>query len=431
MKKIFSLLAVRICIVLLTMGFLSGCGVFSGKTKIKISSWGDLNENAILVSEISDFEKIHPDIEVELQRVPANEYVTKLLTQIGGGVAPDVIFVEANNFGDFYFRHALESLNPYIAADHINLSDYYPQVIDRFSMDNQVYVMPRDTSPICVIYYNKNIFDECHVPYPTDDWTWDDFLATAQKVTKQDADGNVTRWGFVDDWPMAENWIYGAGGSYVDNAKHPTKWILATDPNALKGLQFRADLMLKYKVMMPPTANAAMGGMGNSDRFANGAAAMFMSGYWKVPNFRDIKSFKWDIVMQPKSPDGHRGFPTGGSGYGILSSSKHKQACWELIKYVSGVEGAKKMAATGLSVPVMMSVANSPIFLDDQPPQNKKMILDAVQYSVYNPLCVNWSEVRDGIVGPEFDRIWNGTETPEEAMEKIKPMLEKNPPIYQ
>jgi len=431
MKKIFSPVWMMMCLALVVAGFLGGCDALSGKTKIKISSWGDLNENSILVSEIADFEKLHPDIDVELERTPFNEYVTKLLTQISGGVAPDVIFCEVSLFGDFYYRHALEPLNTYMAADNFSLSDYYPQVIDRFTMDKQLYVVPRDTSPIGVIFYNKDAFDEAQVPYPTDSWNWNDFVAAAQKVTKRDADGNVKRWGFVDDWAMSDNWVYGAGGSFVDDAKHPTKWTFATDPNTLKGIQFRADLMNKYKVMMPPTGNVAMGGLGNSDIFKNGMSAMFLSGYWKVPNFREITKFKWDIVMQPQSPDGHRGFPTGGSGYGILSSSKHKQAAWELIKYLSGVEGAKKMAATGLAVPVLMSVARSPIFLDNQPPDNKKMILDAIQYSVYNPLCVNWTEVHDGMMGPELDRVWNGTDTPEEAMEKIKPLLDKNPPAFQ
>lgn len=415
---------------IVTAGFLGGCSYGGNKgTKIKISSWGDLQENGILAEEISDFEKLHPDIQIELERIPVTEYVTKLLTQVAGGMAPDVIFVEVNNFSDFYLRDALEPLNSYMDSDQFSLNDYYPQVIDRFTMNQKTFVIPRDTAPICVIYYNKNAFDECHIPYPTDNWDWNEFVSDAKKLMKKDKKGNVTRWGFVDDWAMGENWIYNAGGSYVDNPKNPTRWTYATDPGTEKGLQFRADLILKYKVLMPPASQAAMGGLGNSDRFVNGSAAMFLSGPWKIPNFHEIKNFKWDIVMQPKSPDGHRGFPTGGSGYGILRSSTHKKEAWELIKFFSGVEGAKKMATTGLSIPVIRSIAQSPIFLDGKDPQNKKMLLEAIPYSVYNPLCKNWSEVRDGIIGPEMDHIWNGDETPKEAMEKVKTLLEQKPPI--
>jgi len=49
MKKIFSPVWMRMCLVLVVAGFLGGCDALSGKTKIKISSWGDLNENSIRI----------------------------------------------------------------------------------------------------------------------------------------------------------------------------------------------------------------------------------------------------------------------------------------------------------------------------------------------------------------------------------------------
>lgn len=70
----------------------AGCGGKSDTVKVKISSWGDVQENAILSELIKSFEKTHPHIKVELQRIPHNDYITKLLTQIASGDAPDVVF---------------------------------------------------------------------------------------------------------------------------------------------------------------------------------------------------------------------------------------------------------------------------------------------------------------------------------------------------
>jgi ABC-type glycerol-3-phosphate transport system substrate-binding protein len=427
MKNLRLVFASLACLILITSAALVGCGNKSSG-KLKISSWGDLQENQILVDLINDFQKAHPDIQVELQRIPYNEYVTKLLTQVAGGVGPDVIFTEVENFADFYLRNALEPLSPYIQSDKLDMSVYYPQVVDRFTVDNQLFVMPRDTAPICVIYYNKKAFDDAGVPYPTDDWTYEQFVAIAKKVMKSDASGKVTRWGFVDDWVMPQPWIYDFGGSYANDVKHPTKWTFATDPNTLAGLQFRTDLIYKYKVMMPPSQMTAMGGMGTSDMFINGSTAMFLSGLWKTPSFRAIKNFQWDVVMFPKGPNGNRAFGTGGSGYGILKNSTHKKEAWELVKYISGEEGAKKLAATGLAQPALMAVANSNLFLDNQDPHNKKMLLEAVKYVKYSPMCKNWFETVNSVIGPELDRVWNGNETPAEAMQKLQPQLDKNPP---
>ena len=398
-------------------------------TKIRVSSWGTPEENQILSDLIADYNKAHPGTTVELDRIPFGEYVTKLLTQMAGGEAPDVIFVEVNNFVDLYLRGALEPLNPYIQADHVDLSGYYPQVVDRFTVDGQTYVIPRDTAPIGVIYYNKKAFDEAGVPYPTDDWDWTTFVADGKKLVKADASGKVTLWGFIDEWPLYDAWVYDAGGSFADSVKHPTKWTFATDPDTLKGIQFRADLMNKYKFMLPPAGLSAMGGMGTSDMFVNGSVAMYLSGLWPTPRFRQqIKDFKWDVVMLPKNPTGYRAFSTGGSGYGILKSCPHKKEAWDLIKFISGEEGEKRLAATGLAQPALMSVVNSPLFLDGKDPQNKKMVIEAMKYVKYNPMCKNWFEVHDSIIGPELDKVWNGTETAAEAMEHLKPLLEKNPP---
>ncbi|HJT25696.1 MAG TPA: hypothetical protein VJ873_14060, partial [bacterium] len=91
-------------------------------------------------------------------------------------------------------------------------------------------------------------------------------------------------------------------------------------------------------------------------------------------------------------------------------------------------EGEKRLAATGLAQPALMAEVNSPVFLDGKDPQNKKMVIEAMKYVKYNPMCKNWTEVHDSIIGPELDKVWNGTETAAEAMEHLKPLLEKNPP---
>jgi ABC-type glycerol-3-phosphate transport system substrate-binding protein len=281
------------------------------------------------------------------------------------------------------------------------------------------------------MYYNKKAFDEAGIPYPTDDWTTDEFVQMAKKVMKTDATGRVTRWGFMDDWVMPEAWVYDFGGSYVDDVKHPTRWTFATDPNTEKGVEFRSDLIHKYKVMVPPSSLSAMGGLGTSDLFENGTAAMFLTGIWKTPFFRQIKNFKWDVVMLPKGPNGQRAFSTGGSGYGILKSSPHKKEAWEFVKYISGEEGAKQLASTGFAQPALMSVAKSPVFVDNQDPQNKKMLLKAVQYVKYGPMCKNQDEVLHSVIGPELEKVWNGTETVETAMDHLRPRLKQDSPLDQ
>jgi len=394
---------------------------------IRISSWGDPKENEILEAMINDFQKIHPDIKVELLRVAYGEYMTKLLSQVAAGIGPDVIFVSTDNVLNLSTRGALEPLDEYLKNDtQFSIKDFYPSLIVDYTIDGKLYGVPRDMDTECDIYYNKKAFDEAHLPYPSDDWSWNDFLAAAKALTKRDAKGNVTRWGFADDWPNFDPWVFSGGARYVDDSIKPTKYAV-DDPKFLRALQFRADLILKHKVMPGPSNLSALGGRGTSDMFAKGTAAMFLSGLWHTPEFREAKDLSWDIAMFPKGPDGQRGFSIGGSGYGILRSSKNKKAAWELVKYISGPEGEKKMTETGLVYPALQSVANSPVFLDNQMPQNKKMLLGAEPFGVLMPRVLNWREIMEGTITPTLDKVWTGTSTPKEAQAQLVENLKKVP----
>ena len=420
----------RVLTAVLGLWLLAGCSAKTeNRTVIHISSWGDIQENNILQGLITQFEKAHPDIHVALDRVPYEEYVDKLLTQFAGNLAPDIIFVSAENLADFYPRGLLEPLTAYAKGDpSFDLKGYYPSLVKWYTVEGDLYVVPRDIAPVCVIYYNKKAFDQAGLAYPKDDWTVDEFLADAQRLTLRDKNGNIQRWGFVDDWALPEAWIYAFGGGFVDDTHHPTRYRV-TEPGFVRGVQFRGDLINKYKVMPSPSSLAQQGNVGASDLFANGTAGMFLSGIWKTPMFRGIKTFGWDVAMFPH-PKGVNGHVVGGSsGYGIVSSSKHKKEAWSFISYLSGPAGQAQFASTGLAQPALKKVAESPVFLDGKDPQNKKMLLRAVPLGVDQPMAVNWREVMQSIIFPGLDRVWLGKETAAQAAAALNEELKQHPPV--
>jgi ABC-type glycerol-3-phosphate transport system substrate-binding protein len=160
-----------------------------------------------------------------------------------------------------------------------------------------------------------------------------------------------------------------------------------------------------------------MGGLGNSDLFLNGTAAMFQSGTWQSPNFRVIKDFDWDVVEFPKGPHGHRGFAMSASGYAILKGCKHPDLAYELVKYFGGEMGQKYLASTGLTQPALRPLAQSKAFLDGQKPLSKGFLVDAVKYGHFQPFDPNETEWIT-MVGSALDRVWNGTATPAEVLKK-------------
>lgn len=392
---------------------------------ITLSSWGDLKEAAILGELCRAFEREHPGVRVALQRVPYGEYGPKIMSQFTAGVAPDVLFIGSQQVVEYHPRGVLEPLNDYIARDGLDLKAFYPETIDLYAVGDVHYGLPRDIAPIACVFYNKDLFRRQGVPYPTDDWNWDDLLAAARKLTLKGPDGKVTCWGYTEDWLIAEAWFMSMGADWVDDWKNPTRYTFQ-DPNFVKGLQFRADLMYKHRVTPDAVASTALAG-GTTDLFVSGKAGMFLSGYWKSPLFRDIRSFDWDVAMFPKGPTGKRGFVSGGSGYGICSKSKRKDLAWELVKFLTGEKGQTMFARTGLAQPALKKVAESKAFLDDQKPLNKKMLLRAVAYGRNAPCALNWREILESYITPTLDRVWNGQWTAQRGIDELARKLKDKP----
>jgi len=406
-----------VCLSFILAFVASACKTKSdGKNVIRVASWGDVAEIAIQQESMKEFERLHPGVKIEFIHIPFNDYVTKISTQFASNMAPDVMAINAEQLPAFADRGIFQDLMPYLANDKtVKLKDLYPEALDRYTVDGKLLGLPRDIAPICVIFYNKDAFKEAGLKPPSKDWGMAEFLKDAQALMKRDADGKVKRWGFVDDWPIWEAWVLNHGGKLVDDVKRPTRCML-DQPEAIAGLQARADMMHKYKVMPAPSSMSAMGGMGTSDMFMNGTVGLFHGGIWKVPQFRKITAFDWDVAPFPRGPKGKAGFPMSAAGYGITKNAKDPQLCYEVIQFLSGEKGQIDMAKTGLAQPAMRKVAASPAFLDDQKPASKKFLLDSIQYGVYKPFDVHTDEWYFSLVGPKLDRVWNGNETAATAM---------------
>lgn len=399
----------------LGLGLTLGCSSQKSSITLRCIGWGDVEERKILQQAVDQFKQAHPGVDVTLDRAPYNEYITKVLTQYSGGVAPDVMAVNAEQMVAFSSRGVLVDLKPYAAKDtDLKLTDFYPEAIDHYTVDGQLEALPRDIAPIAVIYYNKKMFDEAGLSYPKNNWDQAQFLAAARKLTKKDGSGKITQYGFVDDWPIWDAWVYADGGTLVDNEKKPTRCTLDS-PQAIAGVQFRSDLINKYHVMPSPANITAMGGLGNSDLFMNSQVAMFYTGIWKTPALRQIKNFDWDVVEFPTGPKGHRGFPMSAAGYAIVKTCKNPDLAYELVKYLAGATGQKLMAGTGLTQPAMKTLASSPVFLDGQTPKSKSFLVDAVKNGHFQPYDINVTEWMN-MVGSALDRVWSGDATAKEAL---------------
>jgi len=416
----------KIFLALILLIFINGCGKKERKEAIptiRVAFWGTPEEVEIIESIMGPWQKEHPEIKVELEHTPFAGYVNKILTRIAGGAPPDVICIEANLFVNLWTKGIFLDLTPFLEKEkNFSIKDFFPEVVNRFTVNGKIYAIPRDTAPYACVYYNKKVFDEKKVPYPTDDWTWQDLLEKAQALTEYDEQGKAIRYGFYG-WAW-QNFVYSNGGALVDNVEKPTRCLLDR-PESIEGLEFYVDLIHKYKVSPAPNALINLG-MGVQMMFMTGRLAMFSSGIWETPILRKAKDLDWDVVMFPKGPKGIRGFGTGGSGYGILKTTKYPKEAWEVVKALTDERAQTILADSGLAQPANRKIAESEHFAyDDKLPKNKKMLNEAVKYITYDPFHGRWKEINELYIVPEFDMVFNGQRTVREAIAKIVPEINK------
>lgn len=350
------------------------------KTVIKFSSWGSESEIKILKSAIYEFEQKNPDIDVELIHIPQN-YFQKLHLLIITNSTPDVIFVNNINGLKYYQNGAFENLNPYF----VNRKDFYTNAVKAFSYNDCIWAVPRDISNL-VIYYNKDLFDKNNIPYPTSNWTTNDFLTKAQLLTNQDNWG----FGFEKDALFWLPFLWSNNGGIIDE-----NGCIMIDSSASKdALQFYADLKNIYNVT---PSDAQKGSYTNAQLFIQGKIAMHLNGRWAVPRFRQDAKFNWDIAPFPAGIAGSI-VDVDASGWAMSKKSKNKRAAWRLILFLSSEKMSRNFTKDGLIVPARKSIANSNYFLQKtQKPQNAQIFLDAIAKGKPTPVNKNYQELLNKI----------------------------------
>lgn len=303
---------------------------------------------------IQNFEDENPNIIVQLEPVSGRDYYARLLTQLSAKAAPDIMQIGDDAVPSFVSKNAFVPLDDYLKNANFDARIYLPGLLDPGKVNGKQYLLPKDYSPLAV-YYNKKLFDAASVAYPQDGWTWDDLLATAQKLTIKDAAGNVTQWGIQlpAAWTTGfEYWVAAAGGSLISkDGKSFTGYMDSAE--VARAVQFYADLYNKYQVAPPPADMNAFGG-GNSE-FANGKAAMMLFGRWPQSGFKENPNIDLGVVAPPK--DKVRANVLFWGGFGIATSAKDPATAFQYLNYISGEPGAQVWKDWAL--PAVKSVADS------------------------------------------------------------------------
>ena len=204
--------------------------------------------------------------------------------------------------------------------------------------------------------------------------------------------------------------IWQNGGELVDRPEFPTRLTIMTE-RSLEAIQWFVDLRLKNKVMPDAVAEKAES---SESRFQNGRLGMYLNSRVRVPTFRQIRGFEWDVAPLPHRRQ--QATILHSDGFCMAERSTNKAAAWAFIEFAMSVEGQTILAVTGRTVPSLRAVASSPASLDPNAlPRSSRVFLDVVPAIRPAPVTDNWVDIEEAF-GKELERAMTGEVSAHQAV---------------
>lgn len=336
---------------------------------------------------------------------------------------PDLITMSVGLVDQYAANDAIISIKKYIDND-LDRDHYYEaglRTVRWPSMDTgEEYAFPWNL--VCnTLFYNIDMFDEANVAYPDANWTWDDLLEAAKKITKVTGDRATDRYGFAvrNNYTLLDSVIYAHGGAVISD---DFKTCVIDSPQAMQGISLLVDMIHKYKVSAP------LGEINQEGTaFASGQVAMEIGGTYSWATFETSK-FKWDIAPLPKGPAG-RAIRAWSDSIAISKDSKNPDLAWAFIKHMVGADGQTIENLTSTRIPILISASESDEWLlPDLPPSNKKNILGFLAESdpfVFRNGWLEWNAALGNETLPALLNQKSVEDTLKDTKEAIQAILDK------
>ena len=263
-----------------------------------------------------------------------------------GGSLPDVFWMHSNESQRYMSNDMLLDLTDKIAAsDVIDPANYPEDIWGLYTYEDKYYAVPKDVYTIA-LWYNKTMFDEAGLDYPTADWTWDDVTEAARKLTKDDGSQYGIAVKCDNNQAGYYNMIYDNNGYILNEDKTKSGW---DDPKTIEALK---PLETWINEGLMPSAEV-LAENGEDVLLQSGKIAMTPQGSWMLAAFRDNEytAANCDVVELPKNATtGRRASVYNGLGWAASANGEHTEEAWQLIEYLGSKEAQIKQAELGVTM---------------------------------------------------------------------------------
>jgi len=395
-------------------------GTVRGQTKT-LTYWGHNYPSRVkIVNEIMvpGFKK-QTGIDVDHTVLDTSQLEPKILTAwAGGGAGPDLVSVGDYNLPNYVYRKMIVPVDPTAfglktQAELVAL--YEPHALDGFMVDGKLYGIPMDQGSISMVY-RKDFFREAGLDPETPPKTWEDLIEVAQKVTKRDASGRVTRAGLGWEARTTTSHFYYWGTLLpqkgVDFLSPDGKHNGFNNAAGVSAFQYLFETFNTWHISalgLAPTISPI-------DDFGAGRVAMMNTGFWLPPSleaqYPDVSYAKGVYgVMRLPQFKGHKPATRLNPWIFVVSArSTLQREAWQFIAYMT--KDAKSQAIWATQAQYLMPFKGMTTQPDIIAIPYAKIFLADLAIGVPTPRTVKFAELASNVANA-YDRISANGERPE------------------
>lgn len=306
------------------------------------------------------------DPKIQLKPEFANKWsdlttMSKIIMQCSTGVGPDLFDSDASRgLQSFVESGVAEDITEAAKAGGFGKDQMWPGLEEGLFINGRQYAYPGNAGTT-VLIYNKNIFDDFKVPYPTENMTWDECFDLAKRVTRLGTRQDETVYGLISVG-YQELFNSQRGQYFSENGS----LVLLNSDVMKKSWQIHHDLRFKYKITPTDLVLQNLSSQGGESAatsllslMADGRIAIINIGNYSATVFRILYEAQEKKLKQWNEDPNHdpgskprllrigsvklphfSGLPPcyrlSTRCVVINSKSRHKEQAYKLLKYLAG-----------------------------------------------------------------------------------------------
>ncbi len=417
MKRLLALTA-----LLILTASAAGCGGSSGSSSsgpVKVVVWHGYEdiEGKAIKDAANRFNASHPDIKVSVQNYGNADYaLQKVLTAIRGGSYPDIAYLYGSWAANIARSDKAVDLTSLTQEPSLKWDDFWPAERQAVQVGDKIVGVPALVDNLALVY-NKKLFDQAGIAYPTADWTWSDFQDAARKLT--DASAKQFGWAYVADASEDTVWrfdalLWQAGGDILTpDGSHAAF-------NSAAGV--RAATLLQQMATVDHSVYLDNGNGNYANLFNSGKIGMLFTGPWDLSGFPDV-----DYGVQILPGDQNHQTISGPDQWVLFDNGSDRQkAAWTFLSWLTSAPEAMKWSLATGDLPIRASQTTLPdyqAYVDKYP--GVAAFVDNEHNAVKaRPVIASYNEISQAM-GQAIQAILLGKADPKQALDQAAEQVDQ------